>query len=505
MHIMVEVTWQHVVMVTAAVALGILVWWSSPAHSQTAAPGQVSTFAFVARADNPVDALAASSVAGQLGAPVYLTASDSLDDQARQGLVDTDPEMVVLAGGTAALSEAVEQQIEAVLPDAQIRRFAGAGRTETARLLNELTGELGVNRPVLAGATVAGDVGIDGTLTVAGTNVGATLTALSARIDTLEADLTAADERIGALETDLTAADERIGALETTLAGVTREGNTLRFSGMNLQLVNGQGATDTSDGLGNLIVGYNAQRPTPVARTGSHYLIVGDQHEWTAYGGIVAGVRNTASGPSASVTGGQSGTASGAFSLVSGGFNNTANGNSTSVSGGDGNTASGDHASVSGGSDNTASGFAASVSGGQSGIASSGSASVSGGFNNTANGPRTSVSGGAFNVANGIDASVAGGDQNIASGQFAAVSGGLGNEASGVRASVSGGTLNTASGPFASVSGGNFNKATEQGAAVSGGQGNTASGQFASVAGGRSGTVPGADDSRIGNTDFPDS
>ncbi len=32
------------------------------------------TVAFVARADSPVDALAAAGVAGQLGAPVYLRA-----------------------------------------------------------------------------------------------------------------------------------------------------------------------------------------------------------------------------------------------------------------------------------------------------------------------------------------------------------------------------------------------------------------------------------------------
>lgn len=69
MHIMVQVTWQHVVVVTVAVALGTLAWWSSPAHSQTAAQVQLSTFAFVARADNPVDALAASSVAGSTGCP----------------------------------------------------------------------------------------------------------------------------------------------------------------------------------------------------------------------------------------------------------------------------------------------------------------------------------------------------------------------------------------------------------------------------------------------------
>lgn len=45
------------------------------------------------------------------------------------------------------------------------------------------------------------------------------------------------------------------------------------------------------DRLGNVIIGYNAQRTTAATRTGSHYLVVGDQHEWTGYGGIFNGSR----------------------------------------------------------------------------------------------------------------------------------------------------------------------------------------------------------------------
>ncbi len=353
-----------------AAAVVFAVWWASPARSATAGPDPVDTFAVVARADNPVDALAASSVAGQLGAPVYLTSSDTLGEQARQGLVDTAPDVVVLAGGTAALSEQVEDQIGELLPNAQLRRFAGTDRTETARLVNQLPGQLGIDRPVLAGATVTGDVGIDGQLTVAGTDIGAALQQLTGRLDSLESALTAANSRIGALES-------QVDGLQTTLDGVTRTSvdgrDTLRFEAMNLQLVNGTGTTDgTPNGEGNLIIGYNTPRPfgetdPAVHRAGSHYLIVGDRHHWTRFGGIVAGLKNTASGDWASVTGGDSNTASGIAASVTGGANNTASGAVASVSGGVINTASGSGASVTGGSANLASGFAASVSGGRDG------------------------------------------------------------------------------------------------------------------------------------------
>lgn len=364
-------------------ALGLVAWWSSPAPAQpSAGPAPAPTYSFVARADNPVDALAASSVAGQLGAPVYLTFPANLDEQAAQGLSATDPDVVVLAGGTAALSDTVKEQIEQLLPDATIVRKAGFGRTETARLVNELTVELGIYRPVLAGATVAGDVGIDGTLTVAGTDVAAALQALSARVDALEADLTAADDRIA--------------SLEATLAGVTRDGSTLTFSGMNVQVVNGNGSTGATNGLGNLIVGYNEDysdtgcKPSPSncqyhgdgtadPRSGSHNLIIGVDHTYSSYGGLVTGRNNTISGKFASVTGGERNAAPGNYASVSGGAGNTASGNWASVSGGVANTASGGVASVSGGLGNTASGHWASVSGGANNTASADYASVAGG------------------------------------------------------------------------------------------------------------------------------
>jgi hypothetical protein len=175
--------------------------------------------------------------------------------------------------------------------------------------------------------------------------------------------------RVEALETEVAAQQSTISDLEALLDGVTREtvdGNdTLRFSEMNVQVVNGTGTTDgPPNGLGNLIVGYNAQRPTAATRTGSHYLVVGDRHAWTRFGGILAGFGHTAIGDWASVSGGYGNTASASSSSVSGGYGNTASASSSSVSGGGWNTASDMSASVSGGVNNTAGGMYSSVLGG---------------------------------------------------------------------------------------------------------------------------------------------
>ena len=134
--------------------------------------------------------------------------------------------------------------------------------------------------------------------------------------------------------------EETVAAQQELLDGVSRVSvgghDTLRLTEMNLQLVNGTGTTGGNpNGLGNLIVGYNPQRqfPAPATRVGSHYLIVGDGHEWTRFGGILAGLANTASGDWASVSGGRLNTASDLGASVSGGFENTASGDLASVPG----------------------------------------------------------------------------------------------------------------------------------------------------------------------------
>ena len=149
--------------------------------------------------------------------------------------------------------------------------------------------------------------------------------------------------------------EARVAALEALLAGASRVGDTLVLEGMNLQIVNGLGATDGDqgsgpqvNGLGNLIVGYD-EGFAYNDKSGSHNLVVGPLHSYSSYGGIVGGRHNTVSGIYATVIGGVSNRASGGNSSVSGGSYNTASGVNSSVSGGNVNTASGTEASVSGG------------------------------------------------------------------------------------------------------------------------------------------------------------
>ena len=172
---------------------------------------------------------------------------------------------------------------------------------------------------------------------------------------------------------------------------------TLTFEGINVQIVNGLGDTNTINGTGNLIVGYNevddpfgnqsevicsdgdfdTENDCLAAggvwdssqKTGSHNLVVGRAHAYTQYGGTVLGLRNAINGAFSNVTGGFKAIASGSSATVSGGSSNVASGSVASVTGGTINKATGTFASVTGGHMNTASDYYSTVSGGESRVA----------------------------------------------------------------------------------------------------------------------------------------
>jgi hypothetical protein len=155
---------------------------------------------------------------------------------------------------------------------------------------------------------------------------------------------------------------ERMATLEHTLSAMAFDdaANEVVITGANLRIVNGMGNTRTTNGLGNLIVGYNELRNDPNipdVRTGSHNAVVGRQHNFSSFGGLVVGDFNEISGQFASVSGGRANIAAGDSSSISGGSINTIRGIgqrgqsaiSASICGGVSNTASGNSSAISGG------------------------------------------------------------------------------------------------------------------------------------------------------------
>jgi hypothetical protein len=237
------------------------------------------------------------------------------------------------------------------------------------------------------------------------------------------------------------------------------------FAGVNVQVVDGSGDTaGETNGLGNLVVGYDARNSDADSKSGSHNLVVGDDHSYASFGGLVAGHDNALGAASASVTGGE---------------RNYANGFAAAVSGGRYNGASGFIASVSGGAVNSATSAFASVSGGMGNVAGPG-APVEVPANE---GDGASVSGGSQNHAQAATSSVSGGEENRATAPFASVTGGVDNDAVNYHAWVGGGGGNIALGFQSSVSGGDHNTAVATSSTVSGGKDRASYGDFDWIAG----------------------
>jgi hypothetical protein len=111
------------------------------------------------------------------------------------------------------------------------------------------------------------------------------------------------------------------------------------FTGANVHILSGSGSTDDGmssvqrpsrrhqpRGLGNLIIGYNENCGAEKVRTGSHNIILGTCHAYSAWGGFVAGFDNEISGQYPTVSGGSRNKATAIAASVSGGTLKTASG-----------------------------------------------------------------------------------------------------------------------------------------------------------------------------------
>lgn len=322
-----------------------------------------------------------------------------------------------------------------------------------------------------------------------------------------------------ALDANLTEVEELMAYVDVNPAL-----NAVRFVGANVFVQNGsveEGScfpsaddvvppdvycSDTTNGTGNLIVGYNEKGAGHSNdRDGSHNIVVGWGHEYRSFSGFVQGSDNQLAAARSAVLGGSGNVVGSPGSVIVGGSDNVTVVNAledpkaanTVVVGGSDNTAGNNASVVLGGSGNRAAQALSAIVGGLSnatnfdflGVAQS-SGVVLGGRDNVVGFELGTVAGGTDNLVTGDGvtdpdgASVFGGTDNTAVGAYAVVSGGKSNIATSISASVFGGESNAAGGEDAGVYGGIDNVATFSNSAVFGGFTNKAQADSAVVVGG---------------------
>jgi hypothetical protein len=287
---------------------------------------------------------------------------------------------------------------------------------------------------------------------------------------------------------------------------------TVQLSAVNLQVIDGTGATAQVNGTGNVVIGYSSNNDN-YSRTGSHNLILGNQNGWNSYSDLIAGSTNRALAPFAAVLG-YSNTASGQYASVTGGQTNTASGSAASVSGGQENVASESGGSVvggcanqtgvsanshnvscpatgtnadnliAGGAFNAVQGFGNGLLAGNDDVVTASYAAAVGGQSSQTEGDYAAAVGGYTSLADGDAAVAVGGSSADVSGSGAVAVGGFGNKATGNSAATLGGAGDTASGDESIVAGGTGAQATNDEAAAVGGQDNVAHGEYSVIAGG---------------------
>jgi len=189
---------------------------------------------------------------------------------------------------------------------------------------------------------------------------------LKTQVTALQASNTQLAAQVTSLQSGLTALQNNSLLQLAGKISYNSASNAVVFSGVDVQIINGLGSTETYNGTGNLILGYNepdvfgvsqqvcsdgsyiTQATCPSSETwgrnqhsGSHNLIIGTAHSYTRFAGMVVGQGNSITKDYASINGGLGNVAGGTNSTVSGGGYNSASGSVSSVSGGTNNVASG--------------------------------------------------------------------------------------------------------------------------------------------------------------------
>jgi len=102
---------------------------------------------------------------------------------------------------------------------------------------------------------------------------------LTEMVNAMKADLTAVRAELSATQAELAVVKNNSVLGLDGLLTLSQDANgfdTVLFSGVNVQVVNGVGTTTSVNGLGNIVIGYNASNDVFVNQLGSHNIVLGD-------------------------------------------------------------------------------------------------------------------------------------------------------------------------------------------------------------------------------------
>lgn len=132
-----------------------------------------------------------------------------------------------------------------------------------------------------------------------------TIDNFTSRMDQLTTQVEDGSDTLSGAVSRLDATSQEVSDLVGRLACIDASSSAtdVVFSGCNVHVRNGAGQTTTTNGFGNIIVGYN-ERIGSHDRTGSHMVVVGPLNSWKGHAGIVVGSGHRQESGFASIIGG---------------------------------------------------------------------------------------------------------------------------------------------------------------------------------------------------------
>ena len=152
----VQVNRRQLMTFTAVIALFVSVAWVGVANQARA--GSATPVVYVVTGENFPDALGAGPAAAIVKSPILLVAQNSIPGETISELIRLAPDKIIIVGGTAVVSTAVEDRLAAYA--GTVERIAGSNRYDTAAKLSAATYPATIDADTLDGKDSAAFLGV---------------------------------------------------------------------------------------------------------------------------------------------------------------------------------------------------------------------------------------------------------------------------------------------------------------------------------------------------------
>ncbi|MDP6518368.1 MAG: FG-GAP-like repeat-containing protein [Planctomycetota bacterium] len=158
-------------------------------------------------------------------------------------------------------------------------------------------------------------------------DLASTTTTLRDDVDNIQQRVSDSEDVVGGLTDTVGVMLTSLTSLEYLTSPLAYDGTILALHGANFQITDGTSGASSPNGLGNLILGHNRDL-SGYLQSGSHNLVIGDDHSFRGFAGLVSGTSNRLLADNTAILGGRQNEVYTDLTTIVGGSNGTVSGSS---------------------------------------------------------------------------------------------------------------------------------------------------------------------------------